>query len=213
LWKASDPVGAAGLNKTAKKFLVPTFTELSKIVGQSVKTQRQIAGMSLRELAKLSNISAAMVSRIENGQVSPSLATLEALAEALAISVITFFADSVQTADVNFVKAGNGLPAQRNFADHSHDFRILGSHGKSPLEFEAVSVNIDRRPENNHPRYMNRGFVFITVTEGDCIYGCGQQDYSMSKGDSISFDAELLHGIKRVVSKSVSYISVSAKIS
>ena len=182
--------------------VVADNTELSAVVGLAVKRQREIAGISLRKLAELSSISSAMVSRIENGQVSPSLATLEALADALSVSVITFFADSVQTADVNFVRAGQGLPAQRNFADHTHEFRILGHHGKRPLQFEAVSVTIDRRDEDTHPKYINRGYVFITVTEGACTYQCGQNEYSMSPGDSISFDAELLHGVKRVVSKS-----------
>ena len=187
-------------------------TELSTIVGLAVKRQREIAGISLRKLAELSSISSAMVSRIENGQVSPSLATLEALADALGISVITFFADSVQTADVNFVKAGQGLPAQRNFADHMHEFRILGRHAKRPLEFEAASITIDRRDEDSHPKYINRGYVFITVTDGECAYQCGQSEYLMSPGDSISFDAELLHGVKRVVSDSVTYTTVSARI-
>ena len=186
--------------------------DLSVIVGQAVRRQRQIAGISLRKLAELSGISSAMVSRIENGQVSPSLTTLEALADALTISVITFFADSVQTADVNFVKAGQGIPATRNFADHQHEFRILGRHGKHPLEFEAASVTIDRREADTHPKYISRGFVFITVTEGECIYQCGQTEYPMSPGDSISFNAELLHGVRRVVTDRVTYTTVSAKI-
>ena len=201
------------MDDTPRTILASDSTDLSTIVGHAVKRQRQIAGISLRKLAELSSISSAMVSRIENGQVSPSLATLEALAEALSISVITFFADSVQTSDVNFVKSGQGLAAQRNFADHVHDYLILGRLRKNPLEFEAASVTIDRRDENTHPKYINRGFVFITVTAGECIYQCDQRDYPMSPGDSISFDAELLHGVKRVVSESVTYTSVSAKIS
>ena len=105
----------------------PEKVDLSVTVGHAVKRQREIAHISLRKLAELSGISSAMVSRIENGQVSPSLTTLESLADALSLSVITFFADTVQTADVIHVKAGQGLPATRSFADHQHEFRILGT--------------------------------------------------------------------------------------
>ncbi len=153
-----------------------------------------------------------MVSRIENGQVSPSLNTLEALADALSLSVVTFFTETVQTEDVHFVKAGAGIPATRNFADHQHEFRILGRHRKSPLEFEATSVTISRREGATHPQYINRGYVYLTVTDGEFVYQCGKSEFSMSPGDSLSFNAELIHGVKEVVSKSVTYVSVSAKM-
>ena len=182
------------------------------VVGQAVKRQRQIAGISLRKLADLSGISSAMVSRIENGQVSPSLATLEALADALSLSVVTFFADRTQAADVHFVKAGQGIPATRNYDDHIREFNILSRHRKSPLDFEAAAVTIERREDNTHPRYIHRGYVFLMVTAGECIYQCGKQEYSMAPGDSLSFDAELIHGVKAVVTESVSYVSVSAKL-
>lgn len=191
----------------------PDKVDLAVIVGLAVKRQREIAHISLRKLADLSGVSSAMVSRIENGQVSPSLSTLEALANALSISAITFFADSVQTADAIHVKAGEGLPATRSFADHQHEFRILGRHRKSPLEFESVSVTIKRRKDDTHPKYINRGYVFLTITKGECIYQCGDKDYPMAPGDSLSFDAELLHGIKEVLTKSVTFTSTSAKIS
>lgn len=187
--------------------------ELSVTVGLAVKRQREIAHISLRRLAELSGVSSAMVSRIENGQVSPSLATLEALAEALSLSVVTFFADTVKTADVTYVKAGEGLHTTRNFADHTHEYQILGKHRKSPLEFNAASVTIKRLKNDTHPKYINRGFVFIAVTEGECIYKCGEKDFSMCLGDSLSFDAELLHGVKEVVTEQVTFTTVQAMIS
>jgi len=166
----------------------------------------------MRGLAKLSGVSSAMVSRIESGQVSPSLATLEALAEALSLSVVTFFADTVKAADVMFVKSGEGIPVTRSFPFHSHAYRILGTHRKDPLSFEAASVTIERKPDNVHPKYINRGFVFMTVTDGDCIYLCGRNEFRMTMGDSISLDAELVHGMKEVVSESVTCNMISAKI-
>ena len=186
--------------------------DLAVTVGLAVKRQREIAHISLRKLAELSGISSAMVSRIENGQVSPSLTTLEALASALSLSVITFFADCVQTSDVTHVKAGQGLPATRSFADHQHEFQILGRHRKNPLDFEAASVTIERLKDATHPKYINRGYVFLTITKGECVYQCGDKDYPMTLGDSLSFDAELLHGVKEVVTKSVTFTTISAKI-
>ena len=204
--------GTTDLDENAFTYTPPAKVDLSVTVGLAVKRQREIAHISLRKLAELSGISSAMISRIENGQVSPSLTTLEALANALSLSVITFFADSVRTADVTHVKAGQGLPTTRCFADHQHEFQILGRHRKDPLAFEAASVTIERRKDDTYPKYLNRGFVFLTVTSGECSYQCGDRDYNMALGDSLSFDAELLHGVKEVLTKSVTFTTISAKI-
>ena len=187
-------------------------SELTESVGRAIKRQRQIANFTMRRLSKLSGVSAAMISRIESGHVSPSLATLEAIANALSLSVVTLFADTVKAMDVMYVKAGGGIPATRNMPFHSHPYRILGSHRKDPLSFEAVSVTVDRKDDDVYPQYINRGFVFVTVTEGECIYLCGQQEFHLQVGDSLSLDAELVHGLKEVISKSVTCNMVSAKI-
>ena len=187
-------------------------SDFSSSVGHAIKRQRQIADLTMRRLANLSGVSAAMISRIESGQVSPSLATLEALADALSLSVVTFFADTVKSSDAMFTKAGEGISASRTQPYGNHSYRVLGSLRKAPLTFEAVSVTVERKPGDVHPNYINRGFVYVTITDGECIYTCGPNTFHMQVGDSIVLDAELVHGLKEVISDSVTYSIVSAKV-
>ena len=49
-------------------------------IGREVKGFRNKLGMTVVELAKLAELSPGMLSKIENGQTSPSLATLKSLA-------------------------------------------------------------------------------------------------------------------------------------
>jgi quercetin dioxygenase-like cupin family protein/DNA-binding XRE family transcriptional regulator len=186
--------------------------DLTKSVGRAIKRQRQIANFTMRKLSKISGVSAAMISRIESGQVSASLTTLDALANALSLSVVTLFADTVSALDVMFVKGGSGIPATRNMPFHTHVYRVLGTHRKDPLSFEAVSVTVERKADNAHPQYINRGFLFVTVTDGECLFQCGEKEFHMCVGDSVSLDAELVHGIKEVITKSMTCNMVSAKI-
>ncbi len=44
-------------------------------IGTSLSELRENHGLNAKELAKNAGISAAMISRIENGQVSPSIST------------------------------------------------------------------------------------------------------------------------------------------
>jgi len=54
-------------------------------LGQAIRTQRQLARLSLRELAALTDVSNAYLSQIERGMHEPSVRVLRAIAEALAL--------------------------------------------------------------------------------------------------------------------------------
>jgi len=54
-------------------------------LGQVIKTQRQLAKLSLRDLAALTDVSNAYLSQIERGMHEPSVRVLRAIAEALGL--------------------------------------------------------------------------------------------------------------------------------
>lgn len=59
------------------------------ILGEYLRTQRQLANLSLRQLAAMSEVSNPYLSQIERGLHEPSVRVLKALAEALNISAET----------------------------------------------------------------------------------------------------------------------------
>ena len=178
-------------------------------VGMALRHHRIAAGLAIRELGRTSGVSAAMISRIENALVSPSLSTLEALAGALSVPVISFFQHTIQTADINFVKTGEGLVAKRFAPDHVHDYRVLASFADNSLKFSAARVTLHRADNGTHPMYFARGYVFLTVIDGTCTYICGGTDFEMEPGDCLSFDAQLRHGVKSIKTESVSFVIVA----
>src|SRR5262249_17253546 len=60
-------------------------------IGRQVRELRRKLGITVLELAKIASISQGMLSKIENGAISPSLGTLKALSRALNVPVTTFF--------------------------------------------------------------------------------------------------------------------------
>ncbi|MGB3279246.1 MAG: XRE family transcriptional regulator [Pseudorhodobacter sp.] len=180
-------------------------------VALALRKQRVAAGLAIRDLGRTSGVSSAMISRIENAQVSPSLSTLEALARALSVPVISFFQHTIQTADINFVKAGQGLIAKRFAPDHVHDYRVLAKFADNALAFSAAHVTLLQEDDGTHPVYFSRGYVFLTVLEGACTYSCGGTNFEVEPGDCLSFDAQLRHGVKTVTTQSVTFVTVAAK--
>lgn len=61
-------------------------------LGAFVKAQRQVANLSLREMARLTDVSNAYLSQIERGLHQPSVRVLRSLADALGVSVETLLA-------------------------------------------------------------------------------------------------------------------------
>lgn len=55
-------------------------------LGRYIRTQRELANLSLREVAQLSKISNAYISQIERGLHEPSLRVLRSLADALGVA-------------------------------------------------------------------------------------------------------------------------------
>jgi transcriptional regulator with XRE-family HTH domain len=73
--------------------------------GRYLKTQRQVSELSLRELARMTNLSNAYISQLERGLHEPSLRVLRALADALGIPLETLLAQT-------WLRAGGAAPAE-----------------------------------------------------------------------------------------------------
>ncbi len=181
-------------------------------IGSALRNLRESQGLTAKELAGKSKVSAAMISRIENGQVSPSISTLNALANALEVPMVSLFRETTHGAHVDYthVKAGEGLVSTRQIGQHTHDFINLAFHTRRDLQFEARMVTLVRQ-QAKPPTYVGHGVVFIYVVEGEALYIYGQTDILLKAGDSLSVDAELNHGFKQVISAQFRFLSVQAE--
>ena len=74
-------------------------------IGSKIRTLRTEKSLGLAQLGDHTGLSAGMLSKIENGQTSPSLATLTSLANALQVPVTSFFRGYEEQRDVTYIKA------------------------------------------------------------------------------------------------------------
>ena len=68
-------------------------------LGSFIRTQRQQAQMSLRDLAEKTNVSNPYLSQIERGLHEPSMRVLKAISDALNVSIETLLARAGLTSD------------------------------------------------------------------------------------------------------------------
>ena len=113
--------------------------QIDRAIGASLKELRQSRKQSARRLAEQSGISAAMVSRIENGLVSPlidTLAALAALADALEVPIVSLFREArTDHTDYTLVRHGQGLKSTR----YTHEYVNLALHSRKDLRFRRAA--------------------------------------------------------------------------
>src|SRR5258708_8956326 len=100
---------------------------LSAVIAERVREFRLHLGLTVGQLAELTSLSKGMLSKIENAQASPSLATLARLSEALKVPVTAFFRGLNEEQDVLVVKAGRGLDIQHKNSRPAHPYPSLAT--------------------------------------------------------------------------------------
>ena len=65
---------------------MPGETSAATALGEFIRSQRRLAGLSLRQVADLARVSNPYLSQVENGKHQPSLRVLLSIADALDIS-------------------------------------------------------------------------------------------------------------------------------
>ncbi|MBI4773455.1 MAG: helix-turn-helix domain-containing protein [Deltaproteobacteria bacterium] len=168
-------------------------SKLEIAIGREVRTFRKKIDLTVAELAKLAGLSTGMLSKIENGIASPSLATLQALSTALHIPVTAFFRRYEEGRDASFVRSGEGLIIERRGTRAGHQYQLLGhSVGKS-FAFEPYIVTLTEQSEV-FPLFQHTGMEFIYMLDGRVVYRHGNKTYPLGPGDSLFFDGETTHG-------------------
>jgi len=181
-------------------------------IGATLRDLREGRGLNAKQLAENADVSAAMISRIENGQVSPSISTLEALSEALEVPMVSFFRETTSSDHVDFthVKKGQGIQSTRIIDDHSHDFINLASHNRRDFGFEAHIVTMEKQ-DALAPIYVGHGVVFMHILSGEAKFSYGQKEIHLKAGDNLTLDAELSHGVKKVISDKFTFLAIKAE--
>jgi len=115
---------------------------LESAIGREVRNFRHQLNMTVAQLSQAAGLSAGMLSKIENGQTSPSLATLPELSQALQVPVTSFFRGFEEERSATFVSAGQGLPIERRGTRAGHQYALLGHGFSRGLAVEPYLVTL-----------------------------------------------------------------------
>lgn len=180
---------------------------LEKAIGRQVRRYRKQLGLTITDLGARTDLSAGMLSKIENGNTSPSLATLRALSTALNVPVTALFREFEEQRDATFVKAGQGLAIERRGTRAGHQYQLLGHSVHSDVSVEPYLITLESDAEV-FPIFQHTGVEFIYILQGCMVYRHLNATYTLTPGDSLFFDSDAPHGPEKLVDLPVRFLSV-----
>lgn len=182
---------------------------LEVAIGREVRAYRRKQEITVAELSSITGISIGMLSKIENGNTSPSLTTLQSLANALSVPLTSFFRRFEESRTAVHTKAGEGVEMEREGTRANHQYNLLGHIGSnaSGVIVEPYLITLSDKADV-FPTFQHAGIETIYMLEGAVDYRHGDQVYSLRPGDTLFFDADAPHGPENLVSLPARYLSV-----
>lgn len=180
---------------------------LERALGANIRAIRRERDLSVSDLSSASKISAGMLSKIENGQISPSLSTLQSIAGALNVPLSLLFAASEQRRDCSFVRAKQGVTIERRGSKAGHLYQLLGHVIGGEVVVEPYLITL-QPGATTYTAFQHAGMEFIYMLTGEVIYRHGDNSYRLRPGDSMLFDSGALHGPETLVKLPMTYLSI-----
>jgi transcriptional regulator with XRE-family HTH domain len=162
-------------------------------IGQRLKTLRRTQGHSLSDLARLTGISEATLSRVENNQTPVSAHSLYVLSKALGVDITAFFASAPQP-----ISAGIRSVCRKDqgvaFDSARYAAQVLCADLANKKMHPAINTVTIRSVDEAGGLSRHDGEEFVLVLDGALLLASEfYEPLRLEPGDSVYFDSRMGH--------------------
>lgn len=207
--KVDTDMTASNLLQDPHRVRHGTEKVLEVAIGREVRAFRRQQSMTVADLATLTGLSIGMLSKIENGNTSPSLTTLQLLANALSVPITSFFRGFEEAREAVHTKAGEGVETERAGTRAGHQYQLLAHIGAnaSGVLVEPYMITLNETSDV-FPTFQHDGIEMLYMLEGEVDYRHGNKVFPLKPGDTLFFDADAPHGPEGLVKLPARYLSI-----
>jgi transcriptional regulator with XRE-family HTH domain len=161
-------------------------------LGEKIRRYRVERNLNLTDLARSTGFSKALISRIEHNLVSPPIATLYRISQALNVRMKDFFEEEPLREDIWMVRAGERVHASRDGTRYGYAYESLAANPARD-GFEPLLVTLTPEHRERVHFFTHPGWEFILVISGRMLLHYGKREFLLSPGDSVFFSARVSH--------------------
>jgi transcriptional regulator with XRE-family HTH domain len=181
--------------------------EIAEIrLAKKIRELRQAKSMTIQQVSELAGLSKGLVSKIETCNVSPPIATMAKIAQALNVPLGEFF-DWSEGDDALVYTPKARRQAVRGRRTSSNYIYELLAPGRRHRDMQPTIVSIDGK-KYKFSLLDHAGEQFVFLLEGEMDYIVGDKTYHMVPEDALYFDARAPHGPKLAKHQKARYLVV-----
>lgn len=167
-------------------------------IGHKVATVRESLRLSVDDLAERCDCDPGVITRIEAGEIVPSLTPLIRIARALGVRLGTLLDDDTDVGPV-VTRAAEAAEVTRLKSLETGenggtlDFFSLAT-GKSSRHMEPFLIDVN--PAEGRTLSSHEGEEFLYVLAGELEVEYGKDSFTLAQGDSIYYDSIVPHQVR-----------------
>jgi transcriptional regulator with XRE-family HTH domain len=177
--------------------------KLQKLLGNRIRSLRNERGLKIIELAEKSGLTSSTISQIERALLSPSIASLKKICDAMGVPVGCLF-ENYKGIDINNVTADTdvGVYSNNNIVVRKDKRKImLPTEGVRYYllnpnlagQMEMIYNEIEPGKGTGPDFYSHPGSECGVVLSGEITVQINDKDYVLQEGDSITFSSAEPH--------------------
>ena len=163
-------------------------------IGPRIRALRDAMDLSLRDLADRCGVSAPMLSQVERGETSPTLAVATRIAAGLDLKLSQLLRLD-EGGTVAIVRAGERRPGTSDPAS-GHEAEILTPPlpgQRAELSRHVLKAHAKTGGPGDPPMHEPGSRETALVQEGRVVLRIDDERYELAAGDCVTFDADLPH--------------------
>jgi XRE family transcriptional regulator, regulator of sulfur utilization len=177
-------------------------------VGPRVRALREAMSLSLRDLSARTGVSPPMLSQVERGETSPTLAVAARIASGLDLSLSQLLRLD-EGRHVTIVRAGEGRSRTRG--GHTTTELTAGLPGqRADVSRHELGPAASTGGPSDPPIHEPGSRETAIVLEGELTLEVDGESHVLAAGDSATFDADLPHGFRNDGTAPARFIAVVA---
>jgi transcriptional regulator with XRE-family HTH domain len=178
------------------------------VIGTRVKALREASGLSLRDLAARSGVSAPMLSQVERGETSPTLTVAGRIAAGLELRLSQLLRLD-EGGSVTIVRAGGRTHGGN--ARRGHRFEVLTASQpgqRAELSRHTLAAGAVTGAADDPPMHEAGSRETALVEHGSLVLVCDTERYELGEGDCVTFDADLPHHFENPSDGEAAFLAV-----
>jgi transcriptional regulator with XRE-family HTH domain len=162
------------------------------VIGARVHALRDALGLSLRDLAERSGVSAPMLSQVERGETSPTLAVASRIAAGLDLRL----SQLLRLDEDGAVTVVHPRQRRRGGSGRGHRFEVLTADRpgqRAELSRHSLAAGAATGGPGDPPMHEPGSRETALVEQGRVVLVCDGRRHALADGDCVTFDADLPH--------------------